>query len=399
MSLRLFWRRFHLWIGGTAGLFLLAITISGILLMFEDKVGRWLNPSLYAVTGPEVSLPVEVYLARAREAVPNADPAQFRWPEAEGSPVMIAMRLKDASRQRGAEGPSSADRPQGEPRGERGQMGAGRPRVMFVYLDPPTARVLGINDPRSSVIGLIHSLHTDLLMPAFSGRQIVGWVGAGLLILCMSGLYLWWPRNTGFLRGLQWRRGAVVSLNLHRTWGFWIVIPLGIVACTGMILAFPQQSRALMGMIVPTDKQSNRNGNGPLSQADLSPQQAIDLALSEAVGFHVTSLALPSEPAKAWWVQVANAAGASRIFLVDDATKRVTSPPEPLQGDAILSFLRRIHEGHHDGPIWETIVFLAGASPPLLFVTGILMWLRRRRIVKPMAAGEADISLQKVAIN
>ena len=122
--------------------------------------------------------------------------------------------------------------------GERG----GRPRLVTVYLDPPTGRVLAMVEFRNSLIGFLHRFHENLTIPEYSGRAVVGWVGVGMLVLSLSGIYLWWPRNAGFLRGLRWRRGPATSFNLHHLFGFWIAIPLAVVSATGIYLGFPQQA-------------------------------------------------------------------------------------------------------------------------------------------------------------
>ena len=63
-----------------------------------------------------------------------------------------------------------------------------------------------------------------------------------MLILSLTGIWLWWPRNGGFLRGLRWRRvGRALSFNLHHLLGFWISIPLAVVSVTGIYLGFPQR--------------------------------------------------------------------------------------------------------------------------------------------------------------
>jgi uncharacterized iron-regulated membrane protein len=38
-----------------------------------------------------------------------------------------------------------------------------------------------------------------------------------------------------------------------------------------------------------------------------------------------------------------------------------------------------MHSGQGLGPIWKVLVFLTGLLPALFAVTGILMWLKRRR--------------------
>lgn len=395
MTLRLFWRRFHLWIGVACGLFLLTMALSGTVLLFGPKIDRWLLPSLYAVTGPSAVQPANVYLAKAKTAVPHGEPVQLRWPEEVGFPLTVLMRLGDGARQGGQRGnapehstsePAASEPAVVEHRSERAMPArnaaapAGRPRITMVYLDPPTGEVLGTADPRASVVGWFRSLHEDLLIPAFGGRSIVGWNGVGLFVLCLTGLYLWWPRGASLLRALSWRRGPTISINLHHRVGFWIVLPLAVMAFTGIFQSFQPQGRAFIGLLAPTTPQQmlqRARGGAPLPKPNLEPQQALDAVLSDAGSMHPVLLALPSEADKTWRVQVAGAGGEAKTALVDDATKAV-STPQALQGDAFLAFMRRIHDGTHDGPVWNVIVLLAGLSPPLLFVTGVMMWLRRR---------------------
>ncbi len=274
MNLRLFWRRFHLWVGASCGLFIIALVFSGIVLVFGPAIDRGLHPALYAVSGPGASQPADVYLAKARAAVPNGVAAQLRWPAEAGFPVLVLMRLN------GEPPHPMPDEAGHHDRAEAPAAGGARPRVLTVYLDPPTATVLGTADVRASFVGLAHSLHEDLLMPALNGRTIVGINGAGLFILCLTGIYLWWPRGAGLLRALGWRRGPAVSINLHHRVGFWIVLPLAVMAITGMFQAFLQPGRALVGAFAPVSPQPMRQGSagGGLQQAHLEAQQALDLA-------------------------------------------------------------------------------------------------------------------------
>jgi uncharacterized iron-regulated membrane protein len=40
--------------------------------------------------------------------------------------------------------------------------------------------------------------------------------------------------------------------------------------------------------------------------------------------------------------------------------------------------MRKIHDGQDMPFSWQLLVFLTGVAPPLLGVTGTVMWLRRR---------------------
>ena len=74
-------------------------------------------------------------------------------------------------------------------------------------------------------------------------------------------------------------------------------------------------------------------------------------------------------------------AGAPALDLtVDDATGAVSPTPNaggPSQ--AVRRWIHRLHGGEQTGLVWQLLITLAGAAPTVLGVTGILVWLRRRR--------------------
>ena len=102
-----------------------------------------------------------------------------------------------------------------------------------------------------------------------------------MLVLSLTGIYLWWPRNAGFLRGLRWSRGPALSFNLHHLFGFWISIPLAVVSVTGIYLGFPQQGRELLSSVAPMTPQQRGGFDAPLMQRT---ELNIDRAVETAVG-------------------------------------------------------------------------------------------------------------------
>jgi uncharacterized iron-regulated membrane protein len=160
--LRRLWLNVHLWIGVGLALLLIPISISGGLLVYHDEIDALLSPQRYAVTGAQVALPPSAYLGKAAEATAadlgNLRATGLRYPEANGWPIRVVTRAQ-----------------QTEP--------GVRPRFVTVFLDPPTAAVLDVMEFRDSFIGFLHVFHENLMIPQYSGRQIVGWAGVGMLIL------------------------------------------------------------------------------------------------------------------------------------------------------------------------------------------------------------------------
>ena len=420
MRTRVAWRYCHLSVGLACSLFLLVSGASGAVLMFGPEIDRLLHPDLYAAHQGPAQRPLTDYLAVAAAAVPSGKPVAVRWPGASGRPLTVLFRLRDERGPRDAAandaendrpqrdaGMRSAGRPADdqqnngrEPRREgaaerpgTGQpgiaaAGRGRPRLLMAYLDPVTATLLGTADPRGGVVGWVRSLHTDLRVPMFAGRQIVGWAGLGLSLLSLTGLYLWWPRHASLRRGLRWRRSPKATTNLHHL-GFWVAAPLALMGLTGAYQAFPQQGRALIGLFAPVS-QGARQGFGAAvpTHPRLLPQQAVDLATSGDASQRLAALMFPTRGAEAWRVQRAD--GEQRTVIVDDATAAVSLQPLPPAGDAFQRFMRRLHEGRDFGPLWTAVVLLTGLALPMLPATGMIMWLRRRR-------AEAGLRRLKVA--
>ncbi|HET7911130.1 MAG TPA: PepSY-associated TM helix domain-containing protein [Pseudolabrys sp.] len=359
-QLRRLWLNVHLWIALGLCALLVPISISGGLLVWHDEIDAWINPQRYAISGSQALLPPVVYLAQAQEAVVS-DPAKprataLRYPEP-GWPMRVVMRAQ----------PSEA---------------GARPRVLTVYLDPSTARVLDVVDFRSSFFGFLHVFHENLTIPEYSGRQIVGWAGVGMLVLSLTGLWLWWPRG-GFVRGLRWRRSPLFTFNLHSLLGFWISLPLAVVSATGIYLSFPQTARQAMSSIAPMTPQGQRPGFGQIAQHTvLTADQALAAALASEPSGKPVALFLPVQQRErplTWRTQISRAGSADVITLMtDDRTGQTSLGAAPLSGDRAAAWIRWIHEGSHSGTVWAVAVTLTGIFPTIFAVTGIIMWLRKR---------------------
>jgi uncharacterized iron-regulated membrane protein len=376
-QLRRLWLNVHLWIALSLVALLVPISISGGLLVWHDEIDSVINPKRYAVTGPQVSLQPSEYLAKAEAAVAD-DPTKprataLRYPEP-GWPVRVVMRA--------------------QPR-EAGT----RPRLLNVYLDPPTGKTLDVVDFRASFFGFLHVFHENLTIPEYSGRQIVGWAGVGMLILSLTGIWLWWPRGGNFLNGLRWRRSSLFTFNLHNLLGFWISLPLAVVSATGIYLSFPQTAREAMSSIAPMTPQGPRGFGGQIAQRTaLTADQALAAALAAEPNGKPVALFLPVQQRErplTWRVQISRAGSGDIVTVTTDDQSGQTSPAMmPLSGDRAAAWIRWIHEGSRGGPVWAIVVTLTGIFPTIFAVTGIIMWLRKRSDRKEMAGKRAKPRLR-----
>lgn len=232
----------HLWAGIIVGLYVIAIGISGSILVFkEDLMPR-----------PRIAVdPVDLKACTPEKLIHAANQANLAFPKynafltacpQEANPFyLITVREK----------PKPGARKAGPP--QKG-MGGPRPKQLAVYVHPHTGEVTGSADREESWVEWMEDFHFNLL----SGRQGRLWNGIGgavLLALTITGMILWWPGIKTWTRALlldfrrSWKR---INWDLHSVVGFWTVFFSLMWATTGMYFTWPQLFRTPIEMISPS---------------------------------------------------------------------------------------------------------------------------------------------------
>ena len=289
----------------------------------------------------------------------------------------------------------------------------GPPRIVNVYLDPPTGRVLEVVDFRSSLFGWLHRFHENLTIPEYSGRAIVGWVGVGMLIMSLTGIWLWWPRNGAFLPGLRWGRAPYTTSQPASSPWFLDLDSAGGGVVDRRLSRLPAEC-ALGDGIGRADESADAAAQfrrrrfatrGLRRTARCRPRRRSQAGARPAVIFLPTAggssgqrgrargeATNPGEGAGPFWrVQLTTPGNDLITLTVNDRTGAVARMPDPLAGDRAAQWIRRIHEGSRGGPVWQVIVFLTGVFPAIFAVTGIVMWWRGRRSRKAVAITQGKL--------
>lgn len=355
LRLRGWWLSVHKWIGILLAVLIIPLCVTGAALVWDDVIDRWVNPGRYAVTGA-AGLPPSAYAAAAQAALPpGARLISLRYAGDDG-PILAT-----------ATGPNAGNT-------------GGRPARTNVWIDPGSARVLDVASSNSGWARVMHRLHGSFMIPGL-GRRIVGWVGVAMTISCLTGLWLWWPIGGSLRRGFRWKRRDSFAANLHHQMGFWILVPLAMLSVTGVWISFPQ-------VFSRFEATAPQRAGGPPSRARslrAQPLAAPRLALDEVVRTAappgrgaLASIAWPTDQEPAWRLGFITGGGPAREVRVDDASGAVT-PPAPPPPETIARKMRRWHDGTGMGFAWQAIIFLGGAIPAALSVTGLIMWWRSRR--------------------
>ena len=351
------WVLMHLWLGLTLGVAGALVGVTGSLLVFDRAIDGALNPQRYATSGREVALPFADYASRGARAVGEGGRVlSLRIPRAEATPVVVFVRAK------------------GETAGLR-----------RVYLDPPTGRVLDA-PADGGLIGWAHGFHESLTLREYGGREIVGCVGIAMLISSLSGIYLWWPRRRLRRRDLSFRRGSVLSRNLHFTFGVYASLVLAMLSVTGIFLAFPEAGRALVGALAPVSPSPR---GMPVSESQGQPialDEAVAVARARFPEASVAGVGNPAGPRGVYRIALREAGDDSErggiIVFVDPrsgAVPRQFDRATQTSGDAFLAYQRPLHEGDALGLAGRVVICGVGLLPALFVVTGTMMWPRSRR--------------------
>jgi len=361
-SLRKALRLAHLWLGLILCLPLVLIGLTGTVLTFEH--GFEGHPMLAV---GEAHGAMEIVAAAAKAAPAGQVPSFFVPPAEPGAAATVRFS------QPGKGGP-----------------GGGPGRGAMISVDPVSLAVVDTAGP-GGFLRRVHMLHANLLIGTREGRSVVGWLGVVMLAMGISGLVIWWPRPG------RWRaafsvarnaRGVRLHRELHGAVGIWGLLVFITVSFSGVWLAFPDTMAAMAGAnAAATPPKVQRTNDATAIDIDRAIALAQD-GLPDAV---VKSVALPLRPDQPFRINMArkgDADGAPAIIaFVDPWSARLIESRDPRTLAAPLRFAawqHTLHTGAGLGPVWHVLVGLTGLLPLLFAVTGVSMWLMKRRARKRM---------------
>ncbi|PLY41360.1 hypothetical protein CSZ94_16170 [Janthinobacterium sp. ROICE36] len=371
--------KLHLYAGLWFGALFVLLGLTGSAIAWMPELDAWLNPTLLQASTPAPGQVFQV-TPRTLQAVVDtlaADPAYGK--PAQLNPPADARDVYVASyRQPGK--PSTFS----------------QAIVRQVMVDPYTLQVKGERDwgrfglTRPLLMSGMFHLHRYLLSGDV-GKTITGISGVALLLMALSGIYLWWPR-------LQWsaiRRALTVShggswprfhYTFHKAAGFFAAPVLVVIAFSGMYFNLPQLVVPLVDLVstVPdTAKLKNVAQDGALLDAGQA-MAAAQLLYPQA---RVSRLVLPAKQDQPYEIRVrqpgeiAHGDGATRLTL--DARSglplRIRDPFTAPYGERFLGWQFPLHSGQAFGVAGRTFITVFGLMPLLFLLTGTLVWWKRRR--------------------
>jgi uncharacterized iron-regulated membrane protein len=369
MSLRtvLFWT--HLLAGVVAGIVILVMSVTGVLLTYEKQMVAWAEqlPADSVPSGAE-RLPVESLLASARAARPEATPTAVTIKADRQAPVTVAF-------------------------GREGQ----------VLINPYSGAVAGEGAVRlRAFFRSVTDWHRWLAMSGeqrATGRAITGAANLLFLIIAVTGACLWLPRTWTWvqIRAVAWFRGGLRGkardFNWHNVVGLWSVVPLFVVVLSGVVISYPWAGDLVYRVMGEAPPASGRpaaapGGRGRQARAAVLSDAGLEAVLTRATGqldaWRAISLRIP-DAAQTPVVVTVDHGQPGQPHLRETLTfDRATGDPvrretfaDASAGRRARMVLRFAHTGEILGIPGQTIAGLVSAGGALLVYTGIALSLRR----------------------
>ncbi|WGS83842.1 PepSY-associated TM helix domain-containing protein [Methylomonas sp. UP202] len=378
------WLAFHLYLGLSAGLLLAVVGLTGGILVFYQELQEILNPELSVVSLPAEGRrnlrPLDDIVAAAE----NAKPA--------GSHFFKVYY------------PRKADIAYKFLYFVREQTPSGKGDGYYIFVDPYTARVQGLQlwHPKDRywgrpLVSFIMQLHWCLLMGK-SGGTIVAILGAFSIISVLTGLIVWWPLTGKFRQALTFKANAGsvrFNFDLHKTAGFYSGIALLPVLFSGIYMTLPERVDVVVKPF-STMTRPNAYSGIPETIDSATPaegQATISLSRVEAIvqknypGGRLWMLNAPKDRTDVFRVMKRDIEELSRFvgyreIAVDQYSGEILKVYDAGTGsnaDVFYDWQWPLHSGHAFGWPGRILVLLSGLACPVLFVTGVIRWLQKRR--------------------
>jgi uncharacterized iron-regulated membrane protein len=372
----LFWT--HLSVGLAAGVMVFVMAVTGVLLTYQKQMTVWadlrgLNGAPPA--GVQAPLPADTLLARLAVAQ-RAMPTAVVWREGESTPVEV-------------------------------QFG----RENRVFVNAHTAEVLGTGSV--AMRGFFRQM-TDWLSAKGDtrdlGKAVTGAANLAFLLIVLSGMWLWWPRNLTWasIRSVTWFRrglaGKARDFNWHNVIGFWSAIPLVIVVASGVVISYPWASALVFRMVGeppparaaagPSTGAATGRGEGGRSEGRGGEvrvalagalESRLLVAKAQMPDWRTISLTLPTKPNADASFSLDRGMGgephkrATAVITTEGQVAELQSFASQSLGRRLRSILRFAHTGEVLGSFGQTIAGLISLGSAVLVFTGIALSFRRLR--------------------
>jgi uncharacterized iron-regulated membrane protein len=188
---RTIWR-WHFYAGVFCIPFVILLSLTGAIYLFKPYYESWQENKYHQLDVGGEKLSANEQIQAALDAIPNGKFLSYRLPQTETEAVLINVQAE---------------------------------QKWQVFVNPYTGEVLDKQQSQWMLMNLVKTIHGELLM-GNAGSILVELAACWAIVLIVTGLYLWWPRNANGLAGVIYPRlrggSRIFWRDLHAVTGIWI---------------------------------------------------------------------------------------------------------------------------------------------------------------------------------
>lgn len=367
--------KIHLYLGLSTGLVVFIISITGCLYAFEKEIQELYQHYRFTEEKDLPVLPPSVFEEKARARLPQYHLHAINYPGPGKNVEAIFYGLEPEE------------------------------HYYITYHDPYNAEIMHVQNMDHTFFRWVLIGHYYLWLPPAIGQPIAAYSTLIFVIMLLTGLFLWYPRNKAASKQRFWFRWKDTTrwkrknYDLHNILGFYSLWLLVVVALTGMVFGIQwfnslvYQTAGGERSTIYTDPVSDT-----LAQSQLS-RPAIDLVWEKMLAEHPDAVSVEVHTIDSESSAVAaNANTRPDVYWTldyryfDQYTLEELSV-EHIYGrlheadvaDRLLRMNYDIHVGAILGFPGKILAFLLSLTAASLPVTGFMIWWGRRR-KKPLTA-------------
>ena len=383
--------RWHFYAGIFCIPFVVVLAISGAIYLFKAEFEGWAERSYDRLEQGGDDALASAQISAALAAVPGSTFESYELPAAPEAAARVLLRSEAGSRR--------------------------------VYVDPTSLEILGSVSERDRFMKQIFRLHGELLM-GNRGSNLVELAACWTIVMVLTGLVLWWPRQRRGLAGVVWPRlhggRRLFWRDMHAVTGVWISLVTLALLFSGLPWAkfwgdYFKAARRVTGTAVARQEWSNDGGRAEATGAAGAARggehaghaghpghggggrrsapvelTAADLAAIDVVAATVAPLGLeapvvlaPAPGGKGRWMAKSTTANRPRRvdLVVDGGSGEIVrredfSTKHPI--DKLVAVGIAFHEGRLFGWPNQLLLLITAAGLVLVCVSAVWLWLRRR---------------------
>ncbi|CAH0129175.1 PepSY-associated TM helix domain-containing protein [Chryseobacterium sp. Bi04] len=375
--------KLHLWFGLSVGIIVFIVSLSGTLYVFKDEIQNSLRrEAIYVKNVDAGKKPLSINLLREK----------------------LSLELNEKYPISAVEIPLDKNKSYRFFYYEKSKKGWNYFQQVLiskqVYINQYTGQILAVYNEKYDVLTILKYIHWSLLLNSEWGPYVVGIPTVLFIIMLITGIILWWPKNKNARKGRFWFNWKNIktwkrkNYDLHNVLGFYASFIALLLSVTGIYFAYPYVKNvfnfALSGSVnLPKEKEIKSPDSLMVKNENI-----FDLAAAQTEKLYSGSASFrislngknkKGKELKNLPVTIYGQEGrfSERSLLTFDKYSGKLLADRSHQKLTIAEKYSNanydIHTGSYFGIVGKIIWFIAGLMCTSLPVTGFLVWWGKRK--------------------